>query len=56
MHELSVTQALLRQVETVAAQHDSHRVVAITDALRVPKLINGLAEKVSEIGMSPFKF
>ncbi len=33
MHELSVTQALLRQVETVAAQHDSHRVVAITLAI-----------------------
>ena len=33
MHELSVTQALLRQGETVAAPHDSHRVVAITLAL-----------------------
>jgi quinone-modifying oxidoreductase subunit QmoB len=30
--------------------------VAITDALRVPKLIDGLVDKVKEIGMSPFKF
>ena len=30
--------------------------VAITDALRTPKLIDGLVAKVIEIGMSPLKF
>ena len=30
--------------------------VAITDSLRVPKLIQGLVDKVNEIGMSPLKF
>lgn len=33
MHELSVTQALLRQVEQVALQHDAHAVTAITLAI-----------------------
>lgn len=33
MHELSVTQALLRQVEAIAAQHDSRKVIVITLAI-----------------------
>lgn len=33
MHELSVTQALLRQVEQVALQHDASAVTAITLAI-----------------------
>ena len=33
MHELSVTQALLRQVEQISAQHDSREVAGITVAV-----------------------